>query len=78
MAAGCLPSDVGAKLIALARRLGLVFGAADFIVTPDGRHVFLEINPAGEWGMLERDLSLPISEAIADELTKGAADSRPS
>lgn len=67
---GALPDDVGRRLVALARRLGLVFGAADFIVAPDGRHVFLEINPAGEWGMLERDLGLPISEAIADELVK--------
>jgi D-alanine-D-alanine ligase-like ATP-grasp enzyme len=24
-------------------------GAADFIVTPEGRHVFLEVNPAGEF-----------------------------
>lgn len=75
---GALPDDVGRRLVAVARRLGLVFGAADFIVTPDGRHVFLEINPAGEWGMLERDLGLPISEAIADELAKGAKPAKPS
>ena len=36
--------------------------------TPDDRHVFLEMNPAGEWGMLERELSLPISEAIAESV----------
>jgi hypothetical protein len=48
--------------------LGLVFGAADLICTPSGEHVFLEVNPGGEWGMLERDLDLPISEAIAAAL----------
>jgi hypothetical protein len=26
------------------------------------------VNPGGEWGMLERDLGLPISEAIAEAL----------
>jgi len=48
--------------------LGLVFGAVDLICTPAGEYVFLEVNPGGEWGMLERDLGLPISEAIAAAL----------
>ncbi len=63
-----LPADVKAQLIGLTRRLGLIYGAADLIVTPAGEHVFLEVNPAGEWGWLQRDLSLPIAEAIADAL----------
>ena len=63
-----LPLDVATRTIALLKTLGLRQGAADFIRTPDGRHVFLELNPAGEWGMLERDLDLPISAALADEL----------
>jgi glutathione synthase/RimK-type ligase-like ATP-grasp enzyme len=49
-------------------KLQLVYGAIDLIRTPAGEHVFLEVNPGGEWGMLERDLGLPISEAIADAL----------
>jgi glutathione synthase/RimK-type ligase-like ATP-grasp enzyme len=48
--------------------LRLNFGAFDFILTPSGEYVFLEVNPVGEWGMLERDLDLPISTAIADFL----------
>lgn len=48
--------------------LGLSFGALDFIRTPDGEEVFLEVNPRGEWGMLEMSLDLPISAAIADAL----------
>ena len=48
--------------------LGLVFGAIDMICTPAGEHVFLEVNPGGEWGMLERDLGLPIADAIARAL----------
>jgi len=65
---GSLPDDVADELCALVRALGLVYGAADVIVTPDGRHVFLEVNPAGEWGMLERDAGLPIAAALADAL----------
>ena len=48
--------------------LDLAFGAIDVIRSPDGGHVFLEVNPAGEWGMLERDLGCPIADAIAEAL----------
>ena len=63
-----LPSEVVSGLQSLMLELGLVFGAVDLICTPSGEHVFLEVNPGGEWGMLERDLGLPISEAIAEAL----------
>ncbi|HEY9404263.1 MAG TPA: hypothetical protein VIQ24_16520 [Pyrinomonadaceae bacterium] len=63
-----IPPELKAQLTTLMRKLRLVYGAIDIIRTPDGQHVFLEINPGGEWGMLERDLELPISEAIADAL----------
>jgi MvdC family ATP-grasp ribosomal peptide maturase len=66
---GELPGDVAGRLRGLCEALGLVYGAADLIVTPDGRHVFLEVNPGGEWGMLERELGLPIAAALADALT---------
>lgn len=63
-----LPAEVASALQTLMSELGLVFGAVDLICTPSGEHVFLEVNPSGEWGMLERDLGLPIAEAIAEEL----------
>jgi glutathione synthase/RimK-type ligase-like ATP-grasp enzyme len=63
-----LPNEVASSLQTLMSELGLVFGAVDLICTPSGEHVFLEVNPGGEWGMLERDLELPISEAIAEAL----------
>jgi MvdC family ATP-grasp ribosomal peptide maturase len=65
-----LPAEVSRGLRSLMTELGLVFGAVDLICTPAGEHVFLEVNPAGEWGMLERDLGLPISDAIAGALLK--------
>jgi MvdC family ATP-grasp ribosomal peptide maturase len=63
-----VPTEVASGLQALMSELGLVFGAVDLICTPAGEYVFLEVNPGGEWGMLERDLGLPISEAIAKAL----------
>ena len=63
-----LPGEVASSLQTLMLELGLVFGAVDLIVSPSGEHVFLEVNPGGEWGMLERDLGLSISEAIAEAL----------
>ena len=63
-----LPDEVVRGLNALMTKLGLGFGAIDLIETPDGEYVFLEVNPTGEWGMLERDLHYSISGAIADAL----------
>jgi glutathione synthase/RimK-type ligase-like ATP-grasp enzyme len=70
-AQGELPAQVAQRLVRLVAELGLVYGAADFIVTPEGRHLFLEVNPGGEWGMLEKDLGLPISSALAEALLAG-------
>jgi glutathione synthase/RimK-type ligase-like ATP-grasp enzyme len=57
------------QLQAMLVRLGLSFGAFDLIETPSGEYIFLEINPVGEWGMLERDLDYPIADTIAKLLT---------
>ena len=62
-----------ALLLKLMRRLGLRYGAADVIRTPDGRYVFLEVNPAGEFAWIEAAAGLPISDAIADLLVSAAA-----
>lgn len=71
--AGSLPTGVARQLVQLVAGLGLVYGAVDVIVTPEGEHVFLEVNPGGEWGMLERELGLPIAAALAEALVSGAA-----
>lgn len=63
-----LPEGVRDRAARFMAELGMHYGAFDFIETPEGEHVFLEVNPSGEWGMLERDLGYPISEAIADAL----------
>jgi D-alanine-D-alanine ligase-like ATP-grasp enzyme len=47
------------------RRLGLTFGALDFVMTADGDLVFLEVNPNGQWLWLDDQLDFGISEAVA-------------
>ncbi len=64
-----LPSEVEARIRALMKTLGLVYGALDFVVTPQGRHVFLEVNPAGQYMWIESKLGLPITAALADVLS---------
>ncbi len=66
-----LPADVAAKLRALMERLGLVYGAIDLIVTPEGDHVFLEINPNGQFDFVAHLAGLPIYEHLAALLLAG-------
>ncbi|WP_028204601.1 MvdC/MvdD family ATP grasp protein [Paraburkholderia nodosa] len=63
-----LPPEVENGLLKLMHALGLNYGAADFILTPDGRHCFLEVNPVGEFFWLEKHPGLPLAGAIANLL----------
>ncbi len=68
-----LPAGVADRLRDLMRRLGLVYGAIDMRRRPDGEHVFLEINPAGQWLFVEQATGQPIAAALARELLVGGA-----
>jgi glutathione synthase/RimK-type ligase-like ATP-grasp enzyme len=70
-----LPAGVEKRLLALVQRLGLAFGAADLRRRPDGRHVLLEVNPAGQWLFVEARTGQPITAAVAGLLARldGAA-----
>lgn len=67
-----LPAALEQKLLAMMDALGLNYGAADFILTPDEEFVFLEVNPAGEYFWLDKAMlgqnGHPIAEALADVL----------
>jgi glutathione synthase/RimK-type ligase-like ATP-grasp enzyme len=63
-----LPPKVEEKILRLMDYFSLNYGAIDIILTPDGKHVFLELNPCGEFFWLEHSAGLPISDAIADVL----------
>ncbi|MEU1883701.1 MvdC/MvdD family ATP grasp protein [Streptosporangium sp. NPDC020072] len=67
-----LPAEIATLCVRLVERLGLVYGAIDLILTPDGRHVFLEINPNGQFLWIEAATGLPIGAAIRDLLMIGA------
>lgn len=67
-----LPQPIKLQLDSYMKSMGLLFGAIDLIKSAKGEYVFLEVNPTGEWGMLQRDLNLPIAQAIASTLIKKA------
>lgn len=78
-----LPAAVERAIFDFMNRMGLNYGALDFIQEPSGRYVFLEVNAGGEYHWLERGgPRFPLSEAFADVLTNPAArrlsgDARP-
>jgi len=63
-----LPASLLAQLRAFMQRLGLVYGAIDMRLTPDGEYVFFEINPSGQWLFIEDAAALPITAALAEVL----------
>lgn len=60
-----LPPAVESGLLQLTAWLGLNYAAVDFVVTPEGRHVFLEVNAVGEFFWLQETPGLPIADEIA-------------
>jgi glutathione synthase/RimK-type ligase-like ATP-grasp enzyme len=65
-----LPENIKAGLASMMQEMGLYIGAIDMIRGKDGEYYFLEVNPQGEWGMLQKELGFPIAERIADNLIK--------
>lgn len=65
-----LPDDIIAKLMKLMKTLGLIYGAIDMRLTPEGEYVFLEVNPAGQWLFIEERTEQPITAAVAGYLLK--------
>jgi glutathione synthase/RimK-type ligase-like ATP-grasp enzyme len=61
-----LPPEVAEQCFAVMQKLDIVFGCFDFIVRPDGRYVFLEVNYSevkqAALQRIERDLPLHVQE----------------
>ena len=49
----------------LVRQLGLHYGSIDMRRTPEGKYVFFEINPSGQFLFIEIDTGHPLSDAMA-------------
>lgn len=67
------PVDIREGVDNLMGLLGLEFGALDFIVTPEDKWVFLEINCMGQWLWIEQLTGLAISDAITEWLGRHVA-----
>lgn len=67
-----LPESVERLLRNLMRRLGLVYSAIDLRLTEDGRYVFLEVNPAGQFLYVEEATGQPIAATLASHLAEAA------
>jgi len=66
-----LPEEVENSCLRLVSELGLVFGAIDLILTPDGKYVFLEINSNGQWYWIEQLTGLPMRAELVRLLMRG-------
>jgi len=66
-----LPREVARGLRALVARLGLRYAAVDLRRTDEGEHLFLEVNPSGQFLFVEKRTGQPIAEALCDLLAGG-------
>ncbi len=65
MARCTLPSEVERGLRVLVADLGLSYAAVDLRRRADGEHLFLEVNPSGQWLFVEERTGLPITRSVA-------------
>lgn len=63
-----LPAHIERKCLKLMDALGLVFGAIDLILATNGKYYFLEINPNGQWGWIEKRTGHKLTEALTNLL----------
>lgn len=59
-----LPTRIESGLLALLERLGIEYGCVDLRLAPDQQYFFLEVNPAGQFLMVERDTGQPLTESF--------------
>jgi glutathione synthase/RimK-type ligase-like ATP-grasp enzyme len=73
-----LPESVQEACRALMKALGLAYGAMDWIVTPEGEYVFLEVNEQGQCLWVEGYCpDVPILQCLTEFLVHGEVRSDP-
>lgn len=65
-----LPSELKKKLIKLMHKIGLNCCSVDLIKSTDGKYYFLEINPVGQFGMIDFPCNFNLHRKVAEELIK--------
>lgn len=63
-----IDDELSGMLIRMMKYYNVHFASFDFIVTPDGRYIFLEMNPASQFIWVERLTGMPITDALIDDL----------
>ncbi len=63
-----ISGECQARITSLMKKLELNYGSLDFIYTPEGRNVFLEVNPYGQFGFLSKAGNYHIEKQIAEYL----------
>ena len=71
-----LAASLQERLRRLMDDLGLETGSIDLLQATDGREVFLEVNPVGQFGMVSKPCNYPLEKKVAELLIRKAADGR--
>jgi len=66
-----IPKHIENKCVTLVEKFGLQFGAIDMVLGKDNKYYFLEINPNGQWGWIEKRTGYKLTEALVDLLVEG-------
>lgn len=70
-----IPAHIEDGLQRVMKGLGIAYGAADLVVTPEGEHVFLEVNASGQFAWLDDEIpELNLRGAMATYLAMGLSD----
>ncbi|MFE3410871.1 MvdC/MvdD family ATP grasp protein [Streptomyces mirabilis] len=71
--AGEIPDSIANACLKMMDEFGLRFGAFDFIVTPEGEHIFLEVNPNGQWLFVQEWVpELRVMQAFVDIMVRNS------
>ena len=65
-----LPENIAFLIDKFMKTIDLNTGSIDIVVTKDGRYVFLEVNPVGQFGMVSFPCNYYLEEKVAEYLTK--------